>query len=542
MKRAARWFGFGMLAMLAGCGGGGGSGGGVTAPPPPPPPPVATFKTWCERATGTTYHVTDGVLAEIVGSNYDAGGDELGGGYEVCRQQGEIGRPGTSRVVRFEVTIPGAFAGRLVFLGGGGFDGAVGSQSWSPNVLEHGFATVATDMGHVGADAFDASWALDDPGAVEDYAFAAIPDVREAAASVVCSWFGSNGGDGTTSCALEQVYFEGCSGGGRQALLAAQRRPDLFDGVIARAPSLAVPGLMSAANRIAQRVATRTLSPAKLATVDAAQLEACDALDGLSDGVIGRAFDCPFDPAQLLCTEGDADDCLTEAELETLATVRSPTPIAFAQRDGASEYPAWPVAPIADVFAWPIWLLSGAPPTYPEPLLFAIQQGFFRYFVAEDPALDTLGIDPADYSDALGALSTQLDATSPDLSAFAAAGGKLILWHGAADAAVSPLATIHYYQALQEAAAADPSLPAVADFARLYVAPGVMHCERGPGADQVDLVSVLDAWVAGTAPGDIVAWNWSETGARPLCEWPAYPHYDGLGNSTLPSSFACEDP
>jgi feruloyl esterase len=360
--------------------------------------------------------------------------------------------------------------------------------------------------------------------------------VRGAAVEILCSHFAAHG-----QCPPERVYFEGCSNGGRSALLAAQRAPDLFDGVIARAPVLQWPGLAVAAQRLERRIAVQPLSDAKLAAVDAAQLAACDALDGIADGVIGRPFDCPFDPESLRCTQGDAPDCLTDAELETLATVRSSTPLPFAQVDGLTEHAAFPVQPISLLVTWPIWLQPSA--SFPVPNLFVAQDLFLRYLVTQDPSLDSLSIDPADYGDELAALSAQMDATSTDFSAFVARGGKLILWHGAADAGITPVGTNDYYAALEAAAVADPSLPAVEAYARLYVAPGVAHCARGPGADQVDLLSVLDAWRDGTPPGAITAHaQYTSAGDRPLCEWPGYPHYVGSGDPTLASSYSCQLP
>jgi feruloyl esterase len=535
-----------MAAILAGCDAGGGSGGAAALPPPrpPPPPQVSSFQTWCAEAVGDVYEIRDGVTARILDAQFTAA--IIGQSFEICRQSGELGRPGTTRVAEFEVVAPSHWRGRLLFRGGGGFDGVISPFTYSPEVLEHRFATVATDMGHQAVEGSnDQSWALNDPDAVDDYAFAAIPDVRQAAVSVLCSYFVYTG-DGGADCELERVYFEGCSNGGRSALLAAQRAPDLFDGVIARAPVLQWPGLAEAAHRLEKRIDAQPLTNEKLATVDAAQLAACDALDGIADGVMSRFIDCPFDAESLRCTEGDGPDCLTDAELETLATVRSPTSLSFGQRDGLTEHPAFPISPIGHLLTWPLWLQPSA--QFPVPALFATQEAFFRYFVTMDPTLDPLRIDPADYATELAALSSQLDATSTNLAAFAARGGKLILWHGAIDAGISPLGTIEYYEALQAAAAADPTLPAVEDYVRLYIAPGVAHCARGPGADEVDLVSVLDAWVDGTPPGAITAHSkYTSSGDRPLCEWPGYPHYHGLGDHgagdpTFAGNYACQVP
>src|SRR5262245_10193229 len=353
MKTLGFWLMAALLTTQFGCGGGG-SGGGLAATPLPPPPQPSAFQIWCQGTVNAAYDIRPGVQATITVAGFM--GAQTASGFEVCILSGAVSRPNTTRVANFKLNIPSRWNGKLLFRGGGGFDGVISTITYSPGTLAHGFADVATDMGHQD-NGVDEAWALNDPDAVEDYAFAAIPDVRETAISILCD------DDSVTAgmCPLERVYFEGCSNGGRSALLAAQRTPDLFDGVIARAPVLQWPGLAVAANRIAKRIAVQPLSTAKLATVDAAQLAACDALDGITDGVIGHPFDCAFDPDSLRCTNGDATDCLTDGELETLATVRSPTPLPFPQHDGLAEHPAYPVATIGNPLAWPLWLQGLAP-------------------------------------------------------------------------------------------------------------------------------------------------------------------------------------
>jgi hypothetical protein len=508
-----------VAALLAACGGGG-SGG---APPAVVPPPPTATESFCNSVSGQigTATITGAVLLA----------PRAGGVASPCKVSGRIGA-----ALNFEVTLPDNWNGRLLFIGGGGFDGVIPAPdtSPSPHTLDAGYAIIATDSGHQGTDA---SWALNNPNAVADYAELSTHKVLEAARAIVFKRFGNNG---------VAAYFEGCSNGGREALIAAQRFPDDFDGIIARAPAASDIGLVTAFNRIAKLVNAPggVLSTGKLATLAAAERAACDALDGLDDAILGNLSACHVDPASLRCTGVDDDSCLTDAQIATVNGVRSSTPLPFAQADGLDHYPGFPLGNEDVLSGWPLWIVTGIPPATP-PLQLVSQDQWIRYLILNDPSADPLTLSIAANAAAFGDASTLIDATNPDLSAFNAHGGKLILWHGVADYVVSVNGTIEYYDAVVAAAGGQANADA---FVRFYTAPGVMHCADGPGADSVDLVSPLDAWVRqGSAPVSLVAthvdFNTKVAGLkRPLCEYPEYPHYNGAGDPNAAANFTCVVP
>jgi feruloyl esterase len=305
---------------------------------------------------------------------------------------------------------------------------------------------------------------------------------------------------------------------------------------------------------IARRLAAPggALPTAKIALLDNAQIASCDDDDGAADGIIGNPAACGFDAASLRCAGADGSDCLTDGELATIALIRADVTLQHAQADGITSFATLEPGHESDFFAWPIWLTEGFPNEAPPrpPLGYGGLEQFLRYIVTGDPALDALKFDPADHLGALERESLRIDATDADLGPYFASGGKLILWHGRVDS-VLPIGITHDYVARVRAATgaqADDSL-------RYYTAPGVTHCQWGPGADTVDLVTPLDAWVSnGTPPGTPVARRYplgpdgrpqvDQTPylSRPLCPYPEYPHYNGAGDMSDAASFSCRVP
>lgn len=432
--------------------------------------------------------------------------------------------------IQFEVRMPGDWNRRFVYRGGGGFDGSI--PAVDPATLAHGFASVSSDSGHRGGT-IDASWALGDAQAVTQFAYASVPTVAAATRAILEKHYGD---------APEHAYFEGCSNGGREALMAAQRSPQSFDGIVAMAPAWNFTGLALAYNRNMRAMrAGALLSAAKVQALSQAVLDACDADDGLRDGVVSRPSTCRFDPQALRCTAQDTDACLTDTELQAIATYTSDT----AGPDGTVANRGWPLTGgEADPSAWPVWVTGdyrASPPQPPLQLLF--EESALRFLITGDPLLNTSDFDANDHAEELAASSALLDAASADLDAFRARGGKLVLWHGLSDPAISPNGTIDYYGRL-----ASRYGQADADrFVRLYLAPGVSHCVGGRGADTADLVSAVDDWVSnGRAPDTLLAQRRDEAGdavlARPLCAYPRYPRYGGSGDTAAAASFSCERP
>jgi Tannase and feruloyl esterase len=449
---------------------------------------------------------------------------------EYCRVSGTI-----APQLNFELRLPTAWNGRALFTGGGGLDGIILPPElifFNPSIAFEGYVTIATDSGHAGSPN-DGVWALGDPLALENFAYLSTHSVLGAARQIVQERYGER---------PRRSYFIGESTGGREGLIAAQRWPDDFDGIVALEPVYDMSALILAGNRVAQQVFRSPgtyLSAAKVGALARATLAACDDLDGIADGIISHLAACHFDPAVLRCAGPENGDCLTDEQIDTVNTVHSALELSFTLANGIQSYPGWPVGHEDGSGGWATWV-TGSSPSPTSSLGFNLSDQTLRYLVVGNPALDTLELAPATYAQELGAFSALVDATNADLAAFAARGGKLILWHGLADYGVSAYSTIRYYERVVATLGGE----AVDDFLRFYTSPGVDHLNGGPGAGTADYLGALVAWVEeGTAPGDLVAHKVAgETLSRPLCRYPAYPQYNGKGDPASSASFHCALP
>lgn len=460
---------------------------------------------------------------------------------EHCRVAGRL-----PTKLNFEIRLPSNWNGKLHFGGGGGFNGAIPGPD--ANALSKGFANVSSDSGHAGNPAstplnspvFDASWALNDPEALNNFAYLSTPTVMAAAREIVQRRYGQP---------ATRAYFEGCSNGGREALMNAQRFPNLFDGIISRAPAYNFTGLVGGAfnrNQKAFAAPGGAFTAGKITALSTAVLAACDtvAADGVRDGVVSNLQACSFNPASLRCPGGadTGDTCLSDAQINAVNTWISDTSVA----GGVVANRGWPLTGNeSDPGAWPTWV-TGAPPSAPPnaSLQFQFQDQFIKYMLAKNPAINSLAYSPDANAGAVQGVSAVIDAANPNLSLFNARGGKLILWHGANDSAISVNGTTQYYQ---QAVAAAGGQANANQFMRYYVAPGVNHCAGGPGADRADLLAALDAWVtSNAAPADLTATRADAQGAatlaRPLCVWPRYPRYNGSGDVNAVGSYTCTAP
>lgn len=438
--------------------------------------------------------------------------------------------------LNFELRLPDAWNGKLHYGGGGGYNGSVPPLGGPTlNALNKGFATVSSDSGHQ-ANVLDASWALNDPNAAQLFGSLSVPTVMSSAVDMVKAAYGT---------LPSKAYFEGCSNGGREALITAQRYPNLFDGIISRAPAYNWVGLMGGFNRTAKAAAAPGggFSAEKVATLAKAVRDACDAGDGIMDGVVSNPAACTFDPAVLRCAGGadTGSTCLSDAQL---AVVNSWTaPAVFA---GSATYrnAGWsPSGNEDDPGAWAAWVTANG--NVKNALQYRFSDTTVKTYLARDLSVDSLLYSPYDQNQgALYTLAALNDATNTNLTPFNNSGAKLILWHGTNDSALSYKATTEYYNGVVTSmggqAAAD-------SFVRYYLAPGVNHCSGGPGADNADLLAALDAWVdKGTAPGTLTAnkiVGGVTTFSRPLCTYPGYARYTGPANDAaaakLASSYTC---
>ncbi len=450
-----------------------------------------------------------------------------GGGLpEYCRVRGHV-----DTEISFELRLPTTtWNGKFYHAGGGGF---VGSIPTSATALGRGYAVVGTDTGHVGTGvaAFDGSWALNRPDRQLNWAHRGIHVVTVAAKQIVTAAFGK---------APQFSYFEGCSNGGRQAAMEAQRYPTDFHGIIAGAPALDITGLMIGFNWDAQAIHTAPIPPAKLTTIANAVVAQCDAKDGLVDGLVDNPRRCGFDPATLTCPAGtDTVACLTPAQVQTVKKVYG-GPVNFA---GEQLHPGFPPGAEDGANGWQDWISGpssiAAPPVLSASFQFDFQDQFLRFFIFSNPAYNSLTFNFDTDVPFITDTSDLYDATNPDLSAFRDAGGKLIMYHGEADHALTVDRTIQYYD---DVAKAMGNKNRIESLYRLFLAPGMHHCGAGPGPNSLDALMALENWVeGGIAPDSIIA---THTGpgvvrTRPLCSYPNVAVYNGSGEVNDAANFSC---
>jgi feruloyl esterase len=432
-----------------------------------------------------------------------------------CRVLGVIGTE-----IRFSLLLPREWNQKFFMGGGGGFVGSI--QNSAQSTVNAGYATAGTDTGHQGTGT-DASWAYNNLERQLNFGYLAVHRTAETAKAIITSHYGR---------APVRNYFQGCSRGGGQALMEAQRFPADFDGIISGAPAYDCTGTAAAMIRNMQALfpdpqKTNALmfTPETLRTVEASIVKACDAGDGVTDGVVDDPRQCRFDVNALP---------LTEAQKNALKVIYAPT----TNHDG-EIYPGQPFGGEGQAAGWPAWITGATPPQAGQSpsLRFAFGTGVFKYLVFNDPNWDYSKYDFTNWKKDTALAATFLNATNPDLSAFNARGGKLILWHGWADPALTPLASIRYHD---QVLGHDPN---ARSYFRMFLMPGVLHCAGGVGPDTADWTTAIAEWVeSGKAPERVIATkvvNGAATRSRPLCPYPQKAVYNGSGSTDDERSFAC---
>ncbi len=453
-----------------------------------------------------------------------------------CRVAGVIAPTAESQIV-FEVWLPlqnwnGKFAG----VGNGGWAGSV---SFGPlgEQLRRGYATASTNTGHEGAPGMNAArFAFEKPEQLIDFAYRSHHEMAIQAKALTQAFYGK---------APERSYFIGCSSGGYEGLMEAQRFPTDYDGIVAGAPANNWTRLMAGdfdgVLAVLQDPASH-LPPSALGLLHRAALAACDSSDGVVDGVLDDPRRCKFDPATLTCTASQAPaTCLTPAQVEAAGRVyrglKDPN-------TGAQLYPG--LAPGSE----PFWPHRDAANPFPIPL------AHYKWLVFADPNWDWKTFqftDPADYQAHVKAeakFAPILNATNPDLREFRQRGGKLLQHHGWNDQLISPQNSIDYYESVLAFFGAGQdrtrTLGDVQSFYRLFMAPGMAHCSGGPGPNTFDMQAALEQWVErGVAPEQVVATrsiNGVVDRLRPLCAYPKVAVYAGKGDTNDAGNFVCRDP
>ena len=400
-----------------------------------------------------------------------------------CRVQA-TSKPTADSDIRFELWIPlgPAWNGKFEQVGNGGFAGAIPSRTMA-HALSLGFAVAGTDDGHQSADNIDASWALNHEEKVKDYGWRAISETTLASKQILRHF---------KSTPAAKAYFVGCSDGGREALMMAQRFPRYFDGIVAGAPAYAMSRLLTSGALRSARLSSveGRLTSAKLALLQASALKSC----GNGARYLKDPRQCRPDLAALECTNAETDACLTQAQIETAKLIYQE------QKDPASGVPLYAVLPGAEGVkgSWDAWLTGSDDGAKPAALGFT--WNYLAYMVMDDPHYDPAKVTNADIARGELHYAPIMDASDPDLSAFKAHGGKLIQYHGWNDPGIPPGYSLEYR------ARVAATMGQVDDFYRLYMVPGMLHCGGGDAPTNVDWLTAIEAWVEkGTPPGTLVA-------------------------------------
>jgi hypothetical protein len=457
-----------------------------------------------------------------------------------CRVTGVL-RPTADSKISFEVWIPeSGWNGRFLGVGNGGFAGSIGYQQLAGN-LQRGFATAGSDAGH-SAEAEDATWAFGHPEKIKDFGWRAVHLTTARAKEIVAAYYGKP---------IAKAYFDSCSDGGREALMEAQRFPEDYDGILAGAPANNWVHMLSSGVDVAQTVRgdpRSYISSMKLPAIQRATLAACDAQDGVKDGIINDPTKCRFNPQILLCKGEESIDCLTQPQVNSLKKYYQ----GGVDSQGKSIFPGFV---LGDETGWHDWVVGHGPGAASGD---SYVRSYFSYMVSGDPKWNVLTANvDASLQKAAATTGAELDSTNPDLSEFAARGGKLILYHGWNDTGISPWNTIHYYDSVEKQMGVEKASSVV----RLYMAPGVEHCLGGPGpsffgqfglsttgASKYGIFDSLVDWVEkSTPPESIVATKYAPVAdeankvamTRPLCPYPQVAKYKGTGDTNDAANFLC---
>ncbi|MEH0194192.1 tannase/feruloyl esterase family alpha/beta hydrolase [Caulobacter sp. CCNWLY153] len=445
----------------------------------------------------------------------------------VCRVRARLS-PTTDSLIKIEVWLPSSWNGKLLGSGGSGFNGGLSfAKAFLPTAVKDGYVGLVTDAGH--DFSLSAKWALGHPEKLVDFGWRANHQGVLAAKALTASYYGE---------AAKRAYFQGCSNGGRDALMLAQRHPEDYDAIIAGAPAYNWTALFAGFLQKSQisnvGPGARTLTP-KLDLVRKAALDRCDKDDGVKDGLIGNPAQCRFDPKVLQCKSGDGPDCLTKPELRALRTI-------YRGAKGPNGQIVMAGPAVGSEYEWAAWFGS------PTSAGAGAAADYYRNMVYGDPTWDPTKFNfDRDYPAATERVGATLNATTPDLKAFLSRGGRLLMYQGWDDAATAPGNTIAYFKAMRRASGA-----ASTNQTRLFMAPGMAHCSGGKGPDTFDALGVLDAWVSGAKPPEtLIASRYENSQAvswgaqakplstRPICAWPKTAHYKGSGPASEASSFIC---
>jgi len=503
----------------------------------PVAPPSAATMTAAACAAITTAHLPDTTIesaTDVAGPTFmPPGSSGLNNLPSFCRVVAV-----TKPAIRFEVWLPlTTWNGRFQGVGNGGTAGII-SYGAMATALRRGYATASTDTGHVSKDSADSTWALGRPDLVADFGYRGLHLMTVNGKQVTTTLYGT---------APRYSYYVGCSKGGQQGLMEAQRFPEDYDGLVAGAPANNSTRSYLAGHLWAALATEKDpeshIPAAKVPILARAVTAACDAIDGVTDGVLDDPRTCHFDPASLTCRAGqDQATCFTEKQVAAVKQIWAGARNSKGERLYASYVPGAE----SGAAAWERYVTGDGPRAGRH---FQLADGFLKYVVFQNPNYDFRSFNyDTDLPMALAKVSPLVDAVDPNLRPLQQRGSKLIVYHGWNDPSIPALNSIDYYEsvvaAFSTSANRDAALAETQTFYRLFLVPGMQHCSGGPGTDAFDMVTALENWVEkGIAPSSIAATHRTAgrvDRSRPLCPYPQVAVYSGSGSTDEAANFSCK--
>ncbi len=443
----------------------------------------------------------------------------------------------TKPAVTFEVWLPlTSWNGKFQGVGNGGTAGVISYGALATGI-RRGYATASTDTGHVSKDSADSSWALGRPDLVADFGYRGLHVMTENGKQITKAFY---------TVQPSRSYYVGCSKGGQQGLMEAQRFPEDYDGLVAGDPAnnstrSYLAGHLWAA--LATHKDPDSYIPAnKLPLLTNAVTAACDALDGVKDGVIDDPRACHFDPAVLTCRpDQDPATCFTAKQVKAVKDIWAGPK----NSKGEAIYPGYLPGGEAVAGGWDRYVTGTGPLTSRH---YQLADGFLKNIVFGEPNFDFRTFNyEHDFPAALAKVSKSIDAMDPNLVPLDRRGGKLIVYHGWSDASIPPMNSVDYYESVVSKVGGSgnhaAALEKTQSFFRLFMVPGMLHCSGGPGTDNFDMLTALENWVEKSeAPARIVASHLTSgkvDRTRPLCPYPQVAAYTGSGSTDDAANFVC---
>ena len=470
----------------------------------------------CGRLTALTLSNATVTSARVVPAGAQQGFADL---QAFCRVALTI-KPSGDSDIKSETWLPvSGWNGKFQEVGNGAWGGSIQYGALA-EALKLGYAAASTDTGHTGPSA---SFALGHPEKLIDFGYRAIHETAVQSKAVIAALYGT---------APRLSYFTGCSGGGRQAFAEAQRYPQDFDAIIAGAPGYNRTDQSFQLVAIAQAThldKESWIPPEKYPALHQAALNACDALDGVTDGLISEPMRCRFDPAVIQCKGADGPNCLTAAQVQAAKKVYA------AVNDPRTGQEIFPGLEPGSELRW------GGTSGGPRPL--GMSDDLFKYVVFGDPNWDFRTLDLSKHLELARKIDGgNLSPVSPNLNPFVARGGKLLMYHGWGDQNISPQSSVRYYDKL----VATLGQSRVNESVRLYMVPGMGHCGGGEGPNVFNMLAELEQWREhGAAPTAVMASRITDGNVvrtRPLCPYPQVARYKGTGSIDQAENFVCQLP